>query len=127
LAEQANRGRLKKTYDTPKLETRPEKVQELVCEGIEFRSDSRLSFKVEMGREHTGWLIKRFKFDLHVAGRSINMVRVHLRPSTGHDPLKVPRCHFHIGDSEAHIPFPMMSPRLILHLLCEHIEPDLGL
>jgi hypothetical protein len=31
-----------------------------------------------------------------------------------------------IGDSQAHVLFPIMSPRLIVHLICEHIEPDLG-
>lgn len=27
---------------------------------------------------------------------------------------------------EAHVPFPIMNPRLILSLFCEHIEPDFG-
>ena len=79
-----------------------------------------------MEQEQGGWLVKRFKFHLHLARRSINMVRIHLNQEGGHDPLNVPRCHFHIGDSKAHIPFPIMSPRLTLHLLCEYVEPDLG-
>jgi hypothetical protein len=54
------------------------------------------------------------------------MVRIHLNPATLHDPLRVPRCHLHVGDSQAHIPFPIMNPRLILSLICEHIEPDFG-
>jgi len=127
LAEQANNGRLKQTYNVPRLDTHEGGLQELVCEDVEFRSDSRLNFNVEMEREQTGWLVKRFKFHLHLARRRINMVRIHLNQEVGHDPLNVPRCHFHIGDSKAHIPFPIMSPRLMLHLICEHIEVDLGL
>lgn len=128
LAEQANCRRLKQTYDdVPRLEAQSGGFQELVCDEVEFWSDSRLTFNVQMEREQTGWLIKRFKFHLHLARRSINMIRIHLNQDAGYDPLNVPRCHFHIGDSRAHIPFPTMSPRLMLHLLCEQIEPDLGL
>jgi hypothetical protein len=127
LLEQTIHGRLKKTCDVPRLDTHMGGLQELVCEEVEFRSDSRLSFIVEMEQEQTGWLVKRFKFHLHLARRSINMIRIHLNQEVGHDPLTVPRCHFHIGDSKAHIPFPIMSPRLMLHLICEHIEVDLGL
>ncbi len=128
LAEQANSRRLKQTYDdVPRLETQAGGFQELVCDEVEFWSDSRLTFNVQMEREQTGWLIRRFKFHLHLAGRGINMIRIHLNEGAGFDPLNVPRCHFHIGDSKAHIPFPTMSPRLMLHLLCELIEPDLGL
>lgn len=127
LAEQANRGKLQKTYDaTPRLETLSGGVVELSCEGVEFQSDSKLTFKVQMEKKQTGWLVKRFKFHLHFAGRRITMVRIHLNQEGGHDPLRAPRCHIHIGDSKAHIPFPIMSPRLTVHLICEHIEPDLG-
>jgi hypothetical protein len=128
LAEQANRGKLKRTYDAPRLDnTREKGLQELVCEEVEFRSDSSLTFSVLLEPERTGWLVKRFDFHLHFVGRSINMVRIELLQDRGHDPLNVPRCHFHIGDSNAHIPFPIMSPRLMLHLICEHIELDVGL
>jgi len=58
--------------------------------------------------------------------RQVKMLRIHLNGEPWYDPLTVPRCHLHIGDSRAHIPFPVTNPRLILHLLCEHIEPDLG-
>jgi hypothetical protein len=54
------------------------------------------------------------------------MVRSHLNEISSHDPLAIPRCHMHIADSEAHVPFPVMNPRLILYLICEHIEPDFG-
>jgi hypothetical protein len=127
LAEQANYGRLKQTYDNvPQLKTE-RGLYELACDEIEFRSDSKLGFNIQMEQEQRGWLVKRFKFHLHLAGRSIDMVRIHLNQEGGHDPLTVPRCHFHLADSRAHIPFPIMSPRLMLHLLCEHIEPDVGL
>lgn len=125
LAEQANCGRLKRTYDVPRLDTLAGGLQELVCEEVEFlRSDSRLSFKIRMEQEQAGWLVKQFKFFLSLPGRKIAMIQIHLDEDGRRDPLKVPRCHFHIGDSKAHIPFPVMSPRLIVHLICEHIEPD---
>ena len=127
LAEQANHGRLKQTYDVPRLDTLEGGLRELVCEEVEFRSDSRLSFNVLMEARQTGWFVKRFEFDLHLARRTINMIRIHLNREIGRDPLIVPRCHFHIGDSNAHIPFPIMNPRLMPHLICEHIEVDLGL
>jgi hypothetical protein len=127
LAEQANCGKLNQTYDAPRLESHEGGLQELVCEDVEFRSDSSLNFNVLLEREQAGWLVKRFEFHLHFARRSINMVRIHLNQDRGRDPLTVPRCHFHIGDSNAHIPFPIMSPRLMLHLICEHIEADVGL
>lgn len=127
LAEQANCGNLKRTYDAPRLESHEGGLQELVCEAVEFRSDSSLNFNVLLDREQAGWLVKRFEFHLHFARRSIDMVRIHLNQDRGRDPLNVPRCHFHIGDSNAHIPFPIMSPRLMLHLICEHIEADVGL
>jgi hypothetical protein len=126
LAEQANHGRLKQTYDVPHLNAAGG-LYELACDEVEFRSDSKLGFNIQMEQEQRGWLVKRFKFHLHFAGRSVNMVRIHLNQEGGNDPLTVPRCHFHLADSRAHIPFPIMSPRLMLHLLCEHIEPDLGL
>jgi hypothetical protein len=128
LAEQADRGRLRRTDDRfPRLETREGGLQELVCEEVEFRSDSMLSFNIQIEQKQSGWLVKRFKFRLRLAERRISMIQIHLNQEGWHDPLSVPRCHFHIGDSKAHIPFPIMSPRLMLHLLCEHIEPDLGL
>ena len=128
LAEQTNSGRLKKTYENiPRLDAQSGGVQELVCEEVEFRSDSRLAFRIKMEHEQAGWRVRQFKFHLHRAGRRINMIRIHLNEEAGREPLKVPRCHFHIGDSQAHIPFPIMNPRLMLYFLCEHIEPDLGL
>jgi hypothetical protein len=58
LAEQANRGRLKRTYDGPWLSTLEGGLQELVCEEVEFRSDAKLSFNIQMEHEQGGWLAK---------------------------------------------------------------------
>jgi hypothetical protein len=128
LARQVDLGRLKHSDDrVVNLNPPANGLQELVCAAVEFRSDSKLNFKIELEDLQQGWLVRRFQFHLHIFGRSIKMVRIHLNHKVGHDPVRVPRCHFHIGDSKAHIPFPIMSPRLMVHLICEHIEPDLGL
>ncbi|MEX2299623.1 MAG: hypothetical protein WD733_01730 [Bryobacterales bacterium] len=55
------------------------------------------------------------------------MIRVHLNTGASYDPLMVPRCHLHVDNSEAHVPFPIMSPSLILYVLCEHVEADFGI
>lgn len=128
LAGQVDLGRLKRSDDrVVKLNPPAKGLQELVCPAVEFRSDSKLDFKIQLEKQQQGWLIRRFWFHLHLSGRKIQMVRIHLNDKVGYDPLRIPRCHFHIGDSKAHIPFPIMSPRLMVHLICEHIEPDLGL
>jgi len=128
LARQVDLKKLKRSDDrVVNLNPGTNSLQELVCPGVEFWSDSKLNFKVELEELQQGWIVKRFQFHLHLSGRNIQMVRIHLNQRVGRDPLKVPRCHFHIGDSKAHIPFPIMSPRLMVHLICEHIEPDLGL
>jgi hypothetical protein len=102
-------------------------VNELACPEAMFSSGARLTFNIQLQPGQRGWCVLRFKFHLHLASsRGIKMVRIDLNPQTWHDPLTVPRCHMHIGDSRAHVPFPIMNPRLILHLLCEHIEPDFG-
>jgi hypothetical protein len=126
LAEQADRGRLKRTYDGPRL-VNQSGATELICDEVEFCSDSALDFKIRLVQEQTGWFVKQFKFHVRLVGRAIRMVRIHLNPSVGHEPLRIPRCHLHIGDSSAHIPFPIMSPQLMVHLICEHIEPDMGI
>lgn len=128
LARQVDLNRLKSLDDgVVHLNAPTGDVQDLVCTEVEFCSDSKLSFNVELERLQQGWLVKRFKFHLLLPGRSIQMIRIRLNEKSGHDPVTVPRCHFHIGDSKAHIPFPVMSPRLMVHLICAHIEPDLGL
>jgi hypothetical protein len=100
-------------------------VNELACREAEFSSGARLEFRIQLESTQRDWLVKQFHFHLHFPrARSINMVRIHLKAEVWHDPLVVPRCHLHIGDSKAHIPFPIMDPRLILYLICERLEPD---
>ena len=102
-------------------------LNQLDCPKAEFSSGARLGFRVELEATQRGWLVRRFRFHLHLPpARSIDMVRIHLNSEASHDPLVVPRCHAHIGRSLAHIPFPIMDPRLILHLICERLEPDFG-
>jgi hypothetical protein len=127
LGEQADHDILARTYDdVPRLETNGE-LNELVCDEVEFRSDSRLEFRIQMEKEQRGWSVRRFRFHLRFAGRPIGMVRIHLNEERDRAPLRVPRCHLHVDSSEPHIPFPIMDPRLILHLICERIEPHIGL
>lgn len=128
LADQVDHGRLKHSDDNVVTLGPPtNNSQELLCPGVEFTSDSRLDFKLDLEQRQQGWFLRRYRFHLHLPGRRIPMVRIHLNEQVGHDPVRIPRCHFHIGDSQAHIPFPIMSPRLMVNLICEHIEPDLGL
>jgi len=117
LARQVDLGRLKHSDDkvvqlSPPIDNR----QELVCPSVQFRSDSELNFQIDLEERQEGWLVKRFKFHLHLPGRRVLMVRIHLNERVGHDPVTVPRCHFHIDDSSAHIPFPIISPRLMVAL-----------
>ncbi len=111
----------------PRLTTVLGGLNELACDDAKFSSGARLQFNIQLEQEQRGWLVRRFRFHLHLPQtRSIKMVRIHLNPETWHDPVAVPRCHMHIGNSQAHVPFPVMDPRLILHLICEHLEPDIG-
>jgi hypothetical protein len=92
-------------------------------------SISSLDFNICMKKQQAGWRITQFKFHLRLpAERKVGMVRVHLNVERARDPLLVPRCHMHIGRGKrAHVPFPIMSPRLILQLVCDVMEPDVGL
>lgn len=128
LSRQIDSGRMKRTDDRiPQLAAVPGGLNELECPGAEFADGGRLLFNIQLEESQRGWLIKRFRFHLHLPpSRNIKMVRIHLNPETWHDPVRIPRCHLHVGDSSAHIPFPIMNPRLILSLICEHIEPDFG-
>lgn len=102
-------------------------LTELTCRQVKFASGARLDFQIQLEEDRRGCRLKRFKFHIHLPNeRSIKMVRIHLNHQIAHDPLSIPRCHFHVDDSDAHVPFPAMNPRLILHLICEHIEPDFG-
>jgi len=109
------------------LTTIREGMQELACKRLEFSSGSELNFCLRLQPSQRGALIKQFYFHVKLAGpRPIGMVRIHLNPNSGHDPLSVPRCHLHVDHSRPHVPFPVFDPRLILQLVCEHIEPDIG-
>jgi hypothetical protein len=111
----------------PHLTTVQGGLNELTCPGAEFADGGRLLFDIQLEESQRGWVVEQFKFELHLpSSRNINMVRIELNSQASHDPLRVPRCHLHVGDSGAHIPFPIMNPRLILSLICEHIEPDFG-
>ncbi len=115
--------------DVIKLDRSEGGAEELECKSVEFESESRLEFQIRMEPKQPGWRIKQFRFHLHLPGSSgVTMVRVHLNPQSTHNSLEVPRCHLHIGrggdHGQAHIPFPVMSPLLMLHLICEVIEPD---
>lgn len=128
LSRQFDHSRMKDTHGrVPQLETVEGGLNELTCPEAEFADGGRLLFDIQLEKSQRGWLVKRFRFHLHVPpSRTIGMVRIHLNPETWHDPVRIPRCHLHVGDSQAHIPFPIMNPRLILSLICEHIEPDFG-
>jgi len=110
------------------LSSRTDGIQELDCPEVNFASGSRLHFKISLEKHQTGWRLIQFLFHLRLpAERTVDMVRIHLNKQQAREPLLVPRCHMHIGGgSRAHVPFPIMSPRLILHLICDVIEPDVG-
>jgi len=102
-------------------------AQEMECSAVEFTSGSTLTFKIRLEQDRIGWVVKQFQFHVKLAQpRRVKMVRIHLNPVAARDPLVVPRCHLHIDNSRPHVPFPILNPRLILHLVCEHIEPDIG-
>jgi hypothetical protein len=128
LSRQTERKRMKRADEKiPQLETLQDGITKLVCEEAVFFSGARLSFELQLDREQRGCRVLSFEFHLRLpTERNINMVRIELNSEASRDPLRVPRCHLHVGDSAAHIPFPVMNPRLILSLICEHIEPDFG-
>jgi hypothetical protein len=102
-------------------------AQELEGSAIEFSSGSALAFRIRLEQGRTGWAVKQFRFHVKLAQpRCVKMVRIHLNRATARDPLAVPLCHLHIDSSRPHIPFPIVNPRLVLHLVCQHLEPDIG-
>jgi hypothetical protein len=130
LADQEDHARIKHFVEkSVQLRQQTDGFQELECHPVEFASGSRLDFKIRVKKEQTGWRMTEFKFHLHLPpARKVNMVRVHLNVKRTRDALLVPRCHLHIGGGKrAHIPFPIMSPRLTLQVVCDVIEPDVGL
>lgn len=123
-----DRGKIRHTNEKiVQLQTVEGGLSELVCADLELSSGARLEFRIQLERNQRGWFLRQFRFDVHLPRqRHIRVVRIHLKPDTWHDPLAIPRCHLHVGASQAHVPFPIMSPRLILHFICDHIEPDFG-
>jgi len=128
LARQAELGRIRRSNERAIQINKPGGgIDELFCPEMEFKSGAILEFRIRGVTTQPGWMVKQFKFHLRLPGeRVIDMVRIHLNAARSHEPLRVPRCHLHIGRSEAHVPFPVMHPLLILQLLCEHLESDLG-
>jgi hypothetical protein len=128
LSRQVDYRRIERTNEKIlQLTTVQDRLNELACPELELSSGARLEFKMRLEEDQRGWLLKQFRFHVFLPGaRSVQMVRIHLNSEAWYDPLTVPRCHMHIGDSHAHVPFPIMHPRLILHLICKHIEPDFG-
>ena len=130
LADQEDHGRIKHFAEkSVQLRQRTDGIQELECQAVKFTSGSSLDFNLRMKKKQTGWRITQFKFHLHMPPtRRVNMVRLHLNVNRTRDALVVPRCHLHIGGGKrAHLPFPIMSPLLTLQLVCDIIEPDVGL
>ena len=130
LADQEDHARIRNFAEkSVQLRQGTDGIQELKCQAVRFASGSSLDFNIRMKKQQTGWRMTQFKFDLHLpAARKVNMVRVHLNVVRTRDVLIVPRCHLHIdGGKRAHVPFPIMNPRLTLQLVCDVIEPDIGL
>jgi hypothetical protein len=130
LADREDHGRIKRFVEkSVLLSLLTDGVQELYCQPIQFTSGSSLDFRVRLKKQQTGWRITQFQFHLHLpAARTVNMVRIHLNINRTRDPLRVSRCHLHIGGGKrAHVPFPIMSPRLTLQLICDVMEPDVGM
>jgi hypothetical protein len=129
LSRQVDCGRIKRTNEKiPQLMTLEEGINQLACPGVQFSSGARLTFDIQLEKRQAGWFVRQFRFNVSLPRpRSIRMVRIHLKPETWYDPLAVPRCHLHVDNSQAHVPFPVMDPRLMLHVICEHVEPHLGI
>src|SRR5579862_5473519 len=71
LARQADFGRLKHSDNVINLGAPTNGSQELVCPAVEFKSDSKLAFKLDLEERQQGWLVRRFQFHLHLSGRRI--------------------------------------------------------
>jgi hypothetical protein len=98
-------------------------ITELTCPEAKFSSGTKLEFQIQLESAQGGWLVRCFRFHVSLAESRpvIEMVRIHLNREASRDPLEIPRCHLHIDNSRAHIPFPIMDPRLILHFICEYL------
>ncbi|MGB9456879.1 MAG: hypothetical protein WCB12_12600 [Bryobacteraceae bacterium] len=128
LSRKVDCGRIERTDEKiPQLMTLQGGFSQLSCPDVQFSSGARLSFEIKLEEKQGGWLVRQFQFHITLArSRTIKMVRFHLNAATRHDPLTIPRCHLHIDNSEAHVPLPVMDPLLMVHIICEHVEPDFG-
>jgi ABC-2 type transport system ATP-binding protein len=123
-------GRIKHFAEkSVQLSQQTDGIQKLECLAVQFASGSSLDFNIRIKKQQTGWRMTDFEFNLQLPrARKVNMVCVHLNVSRTRDALVVPRCHLHIGGGKrVHVPFPIMSPRLTLQLVCDVLEPDVGL
>jgi hypothetical protein len=130
LADQEDHARIKHFAEkSVQLSQQTDGIQKLECLAVQFASGSSLDFNIRMKKRQTGWRVTDFEFNLHLPrARKVNTVCVHLNVSRTRDALVVPRCHLHIGGGKrAHVPFPIMNPRLTLQVVCDVIEPDVGL
>lgn len=124
LSLQVDRGWVKRTDErVVQYESLPEGRVKLSCNGLDFESGARLKFTVQLVDERHFWLLRQFEFDV-IHARS-HVLSIHLNPEASRKSLDVPRCHFHIGEGEVHLPFPIMHPLLILHVICKYIAPSL--
>ncbi|MDR3718858.1 MAG: hypothetical protein P4K98_08650 [Bryobacteraceae bacterium] len=128
IFRQVDQRRIKRVNESiPELLTLEGGINQLTCPAVEFSSGAQLRFDIQLESGQGGWHVLRFRFQVRLQSRrSTRMVQIHLNPQSSHDPLTIPRCHLHIDQGQAHVPFPVMDPRLMLHVICEHIAPDLG-
>jgi hypothetical protein len=129
LQRQVDRGHVRRAGgNVPEINTLGPDAVCLNCEELAFTSGSRLKFEIKLNRLQTGWVIRQFEFHVRLPSkRKVKMVRIDLNEADNwHDALRIPRCHLHVDDSEPHISFPVLDPRLLLHTMCERIEPYFG-
>lgn len=128
MSRQADHGRFRNLREKAIQLTLLDQISQELSTNLEFSSGSKLTFKIRLNKNQRGWVVTQFQFHVKLMQpRRVGMVRIHLNAAEWHDPLSIPRCHLHVDSSRPHIPFPVCDPRLILHLVCEHIEPDIGL
>jgi len=74
LSLQDDHGRIKPANEKlVQLTTVEGGLDELVCREAEFSSGSRLTFNIQLAESQRGWLVRRFRFHLHLAQtRSVN-------------------------------------------------------
>ena len=66
LAELTDHGKLKRTFESPRSEARSAGTTELICDGVEFASNSVLDFSILLEPSQMGWRLKNFEFHLAI-------------------------------------------------------------